>query len=138
MNFIIFKSDTIKPYLVVLLILAFIGTFVGIVLWLSLATPDKDNITRQNAAISQYPIDSTNLFYNGQILYPDYVHDDTLVVFNAKELNKDFDRELMHPATDEEIDFVLHMYAMSINLRITEFMKGDTVGVYRLTVEITH
>lgn len=38
-------------------------------------------------SIKESKIDDTS-FYNGEILYPDYVHQDTLIVTNAVFLNK--------------------------------------------------
>src|SRR5262245_41829152 len=45
------------------------------------------------------------LFDEGEILYPGYVHADTLIVIDAKGLNKAFHEQ--DPATDSEIMNVL-------------------------------
>jgi hypothetical protein len=46
-------------------------------------------------------------YSNGQILFPDYAHDDTLIVVDAQYLNLAFD--VLKPATDGEISNVLHL-----------------------------
>lgn len=86
----------------------------------------------------QNNFDTSSVYYNGQTLYPDYAHDDTLVVFNAKELNRIFDGvDLPVPATDEEIDEILHMYAMSINQRLIDILPNKD-STFSATIEITH
>jgi hypothetical protein len=44
-------------------------------------------------------------YYNGEVLTPDYVHIDTIVVINAKLLNELF--STTYAATDEEISDIL-------------------------------
>jgi hypothetical protein len=59
-----------------------------------------------------WPI-KTQKFSNWQVLLPDYAHADTLIVVNADSLNAIFSREDA-PATDGEIDSLLHLYCKSI------------------------
>lgn len=42
--------------------------------------------TKDTSLLHTYETDDTQ-YYKGEVLYPDYVHDDTLVVVNAKDLN---------------------------------------------------
>lgn len=53
-------------------------------------------------------LSGSNLFKQGQIILPSYAVNDTLVVVNAKELNKKWS-EVM-PATDVEISEVIFKY----------------------------
>ena len=67
----------------------------------------------------------TNAFHRMDILLPDYAHSDTLIVFNADALNTLFDGvDLPVPATDSEIDSVLHKYCLDFNQYI-EFNIGQ-------------
>lgn len=89
--------------------------------------------TKQNV------FDTSSVYYNGEILYPDMAHDDTLVVFNAKQLNRIFDgvNTSILPTTDEEIDEVLHMYAISTNFKIIDILPSKD-KTYQATLIITH
>lgn len=55
-------------------------------------------------------------YINGEVLLPDYSHDDTLQVINADELNRIFDGVdiTILPGTDSEIDSALHLYCVVI------------------------
>ena len=46
-------------------------------------------------------------FKDGEIVLPDYAHDDTLIVLNSFKLNEAIDN---CEGTDGEIDSVLHLY----------------------------
>ncbi len=56
-------------------------------------------------------------YVNGEILLPDMVHDDTLIVFNAEQLNLAFDGvdKAITPGTDLQINSVLHAYCIVAN-----------------------
>lgn len=61
--------------------------------------------------LAKHPI----LFHNGEILYPDYAHLDTLIVTNADMLNVIFNNESTTPASDEEIYEALHIFCESFD-----------------------
>lgn len=52
-----------------------------------------------------YPAVTPATFTQGEVLTPDYVHQDTLIVVNASLLNSIFETE--GPATDQEINNAL-------------------------------
>ena len=55
-------------------------------------------------------------FFNGETLLPDYSHNDTLIVNDAGALNYIFnDSKLPIPATDGEINEVLHRYCIPVS-----------------------
>lgn len=77
----------------------------------------------------------TNAFKNGEILLPDYAHNDTLIVFNAAELNRIFDGvnvEIL-PTTDYDISEVLHKYC-SIQGSVNRFDYGIDVDSTGYTI----
>ena len=53
--------------------------------------------------------DEAPMYQNGEILYPDMVHDDTLVVVDAGKLGHEVRQS---DGTDEDIDFLLHKYCV--------------------------
>lgn len=125
MNFIIFKSDAdnTRAYVIALLVLLLSGAGILVGIWLYQATPK--NVNHINGYTPNSHIDTTSRddssesrpFYNGEILYPDYAHNDTLVVFNAKELNRIFDGVdvSLLPKTDADISGILYKYAIQLN-----------------------
>lgn len=120
------------------LLLSFI-TIILFIISLQLLTIGKDLHTIASPPVKQQNyFDISSVYYNGEILLPDYAHDDTLVVFNAKELNRMFDGiDLPIPATDEEVDEVLHMYAISVNQRLIDILPNKD-STFSATIEITH
>lgn len=134
-----------------ILLAIIVGTIIGTLLNIatninkianSLETIASPPNTNTNTTILYPKWHDSESFSNGEILYPDMAHDDTLVVFNAKELNKLFNKAnntLPTPASDEEIDEVLHMYAISINQRLVDILpiKGDSSS-FSAIIEITH
>ena len=56
-------------------------------------------------------------YVNGEVLLPDYVHGDTLVVLDAYNLNKVCDGVDSAITTDEGIDSVLHLYCGGYNFK---------------------
>lgn len=63
-----------------------------------------------------------NYYYAGQVLYPDYVHDDTLIVVNPRTLELDLEDCL---GSDYEIWYILHKNCAILNM---------TVGDYQVNV----
>jgi len=81
-------------------------------------------------------------FKNGEILYPDYVHDDTIIVSNADSLN--WCMENYNIASDGDIWDVLHAYSNRIIKQTTDERglisviyenHGDTLALDYLTKE---
>ncbi len=71
---------------------------------------DKDGIirtysnTKDTSLLHIYETDDTH-YYQGEVLYPDYVHDDTLIVTDAAYLNWAMDSANI--ASDAEINDAL-------------------------------
>ena len=57
-------------------------------------------------------------YYAGEILYPDYVHQDTLIVVNPTTLEMDIRN---CEGTDEAIDYILHKNCAVLNQSIGDF-----------------
>lgn len=64
----------------------FIGAFVLLCI-LSYLSHRKDAPATKVFKYSGYETDDTS-YYNGQLLFPDMIHQDTLVVVDAKQLNE--------------------------------------------------
>lgn len=60
---------------------------------------------------------SVEYFKNGQILYPDYVCPDTLIVIDAKGLNKAmaYVEQDISWGSDADCDSLIHQYAIKLN-----------------------
>lgn len=76
------------------------------------------------------PTHSITQFTNGQILLPDYAHNDTLVVQDAASLNNAFDTTYNKvPETDQEINDALHNYCLPLPSRAVDYgMDVDSTG----------
>lgn len=79
----------------------------------------------------------TGHYYNGEILYPDYIHDDTLVVFNAQNLNIKMDSIENTIADDADIEDILYKYSIPTNLEIVKYLPNEDSTGYIISARIS-
>lgn len=90
---------------------------------------DKDGIirtysnTKDTSLVHTYETDDTH-YYKGEVLYPDYAHDDTLMVNNADSLN--WCIEHYDIASDGDINDVLHAYCIYNQKQINNILNRLT------------